>query len=202
MIWSRASLPDTPASDGRLRRAQASPKSLGDQSVKPRLWDEVHDLFDTDDGSLPEIRVDYTNARAMVRGYAFLRARASRIVPENAAFWSKTHAEERPIDSVSSAAGLVASGKADAFHVLLAGIQVNGVAIPDLGVFVFPDQLALDYRMGPSWGPAEVEALFQLLAELTAFDSRATLSHHLGPTPEAGARFQEAWHRHCADNAS
>ena len=26
------------------------------------LWDELHDLFDVDDGSLPEIRVDYTDS--------------------------------------------------------------------------------------------------------------------------------------------
>src|SRR5262245_34025026 len=114
--------------------------------LTPWLWNELRDLFDRDDGSLPEIRVDYVDPAAMVAGYALLRGRAARVVSENAYFWSKTHSAERPLDSVPNAAALVASGEAEAFHVVLAGIQSRNAAIPDLGLFVFPDQLALDYR--------------------------------------------------------
>lgn len=166
------------------------------------LWNELRDLFDTDDGSLPEIRVDYRDAGATVSGYALLRGRAARVVSDNAHFWSKTHDAERPLDSVANAAALVASGEAEAFHVVLGGIQSGRVAIPNLGVFVFPDQLALDYRMGPAWGPKELEAFFGLLGELASLDPDASLSLEEAVLPDVADRFQNSWRRWCAEHAT
>lgn len=34
------------------------------------LWDELRDLFETDDGSLPEIRVTYREGTVIAAGYA------------------------------------------------------------------------------------------------------------------------------------
>ena len=166
------------------------------------LWSELCDLFDTDDGSLPEVRVDYMDSAATVSGYALLRGRAARVVSENACFWSKTHSADRPLDSVSNAAVLVVSGEAEAFHVVLGGIQSRGVTIPDLGVFVFPDQLAFDYRMGPAWGPKELEALFELLGELIALDPHASLSLEEGVLATVVSRFQNVWRRWVAEHAT
>jgi hypothetical protein len=103
---------------------------------------------------------------------------------------------------VSNAAALVASGEAEAFHVVFGGLHFRDTTIPDLGVFVFPDQLALDYRMGPAWGPKELEALFQLLDELTALDPRATLTLEEGVLPDVVARFQTARRRWAAGHAT
>jgi len=170
-------------------------------NVTSWLWNQLHDLFDADDGSLPEVRVDYRDSAATVSGYALLRGRAARVVSDNAYFWSKTH-ECRPLDSVSNAAALVVSGEAEAFHVVLGGILSRSVAIPDLGVFVFPDQLALDYRMGPAWGPKELEALFGLLGELASLDPDASLSLEEGVLPDVVVRFQNAWRRWSAEHAT
>ena len=164
----------------------------------PWLWSELHDFFDTDDGSLPEVRVAYSDTGATIAAYALLRERAAQVVTENPYFWSKTHHADRPLDSVPNAAVLVASGEATAFHVVLGGIRSRGVNIPDLGVFVFPAQIALDYRMGPAWGPRELEALFELLAELMSLDPQASLSLEEGALPEVVARFQKTWHRWAA----
>ena len=96
----------------------------------------------------------------------------------------------------ANAAALVVSGEAEAFHVVFGGIQAGGVTIPDLGVFVVRGLLELDFRMGrPAWGPSELQALFELLAELTALDPRVSLSLEGGVRAEAAARFQHAWHR-------
>jgi len=170
--------------------------------LNPWLWNELRALFDTDDGSLPEVRVDYRDPAAPTLGYALLRGRAARVVNDNAYFWSKTHDAERPLDSVSNAAALVVSGEAEAFHVVLGGIQSRSVAIPDLGVFVFTDQLAIDYRMGPAWGPKELEGFFGLLGELTSLDPDATLSLEEGVLPDVVARFQSAWRRWSAEHAA
>jgi len=170
--------------------------------LTPWLWSELRDLFDTDDGSLPEVRVDYVDSAATVAGYALLRGRATRVVSENAYLWSKVHSAERPLDSVPNAAALVVSGEAEAFHVVFGGIRSRNVVIPDLGVFVCPDQLALDYRMGPAWGPGELEALFELLGELVALDPRASLSLEEGVLADVVARFQNAWRRWVSEHAT
>ncbi|MFK8185859.1 MAG: hypothetical protein AB8B99_20980 [Phormidesmis sp.] len=171
-------------------------------NLTPWLWNELRDLFDTDDGSLPEIRIDYRDSAAAVSGYALLRGRAARIVSEKPYFWSKTYDAERPLDSVYNAAALVVSGEAEAFHVVFGGIQSSSVTIPDLGIFVFPDQLALDYRMGPDWGPSELEAFFGLLGELASLDPYASLSLEEGVLPDVTARFQNAWRRWSAKHAT
>jgi len=163
------------------------------------LWDDLRDLFDTDDGSLPEIRVDYSDSSATVAGYALLRGRAARVVSERASLWSNTQSTNLPVDSVPNAAALVVSGEAASFHVVLGGIQSQGVTIPDLGVFVFSDQLALDYRMGPDWGARELGALFALLAELAALDPQASVSHW---DTDAADRFKAAWRRWAAAPAA
>jgi hypothetical protein len=163
------------------------------------LWDDLRDLFDTDDGSLPEIRVDYSDSSATVAGYALLRGRAARVVSERALLWSNTQSTNVPVDSVPNAAALVASGDAASFHVVLGGIQSQGVTIPDLGVFVFPDQLALDYRMGSSWGVTELGALFELLGELAALDPQASVTHW---DTDAAERWRAAWRRWSAEHVA
>lgn len=168
----------------------------------PWLWEELHDLFDTDDGSLPEIRVNYVATTATVVAYERLRRHAGRVVTEEPYFWSKVDRSERELDSVPNAAALVVAGEAEPFHVVFGGIQAQGTTIPDLGVFVFPDQLALDYRMGPAWGSKELVALFELLAQLTALDSKATVSLEEGVVPEVVARFQKAWQRWVGERAA
>ncbi len=159
------------------------------------LWNELHDLFDTDDGSLPVIRVSYTEGEATVTSYDLLRRRAERVVTEKPYFWSRVHNAELALDSVPNAAALVVAGEADPFVVWLGGIQAQDTTIPDLGLFVFDDGLELIYRMGPDWGPCELEALFQVLVELSDLDSNATISLEEDVLADVEARFQKAWRR-------
>jgi hypothetical protein len=171
------------------------------------LWAELRDQFEADDGSLPEIRVDYSDPQAMIRGYALLRKRAQRVgnrgaMPGASSFWSTSEKTDRPVDSVPNAAALVVSGEAEPFHVVFGGIQSHGITLPDLGVFVFRHQLALDYRMGAQWGPAKVEALFGLLSALASLDPRASLSLEEGIPHEVVARFQGAWRRYIEEHAA
>ena len=58
------------------------------------------------------------------------------------------------------------TGEADACHVVLRDTRVGAAVLPELGVFVLPDEVALDYRMGPEWRAEEVAALFTLLRTL------------------------------------
>lgn len=168
----------------------------------PWLWEALHDLFDTDDGSLPEVHVHYRDQRATVAGYALLRQRAASIVPEKLCLWSKVDNAERELYSATNAADPVVSAEAHPFHVVLGGIRARSTPIPDLGVFVFPRRLALDDRMGAARAAGEIEALFEILVELTALDPHASLSREEGVLPEVVARFQKAWHRWVSDHAA
>ena len=166
------------------------------------LWSEVHELFDTDDGSLPDILVQYRRAEATAEGYALLRGEASPGSTENETFWSTVEKDDRPVDSVQNAASLVLSGESEAFHVVLAGIRSGDTVIPDLGVFVFPDELALDYRMGKAWGAGEVEGLFKLLVRLVALDPGASVKPGNVFPPDPGRRFDKAWRRYRSEHAA
>lgn len=166
------------------------------------IWKELHDLFDTDDGSLPEFRINYVDTSATVAAYALIRTRAAQVVSENPCFWSKTHDAEHALDSVPNAAALVMADEAEPFHVVFGGIRARGTSLPDIGVFVFSNQLALDYRMGPDWGSKELEALFELLVELVDLDPKASISLEAGVVPEVLDRFQKAWHRWTAERAA
>jgi hypothetical protein len=174
---------------------------LHGMNVTTWLWRSLHDLFETNDGSLPEICVKYGDPNAVACGYAILRKRAETVVSERACFWSVHGQEERSIDSVENPAALVLSGEANPFHVVFGGIGSQDATIPDLGVYVFQEELALDYRMGSEWGSDELCALFELLGELTSLDPHSSLSLEDGVLPEVASRFQDCWSRWLANHA-
>ena len=157
--------------------------------VTSLIWEELGDLFESDDGSLGEIRVDYLDSGATARGYALLQRRAADFVPG----WSNIDAGLGALDAVPRASALSVGVELDAFHVRFSGLQSRGTSLPVLGVFVFPHQLAIDYQMGPHWGERELSALFELLRDLTSLDPKASLSLEEGVVPDVAARFQNAW---------
>ena len=129
------------------------------------LWDQLHDLFDTDDGMLPDIELRDLRGNEVEGIYAFLRSR-SEIIPPGTSFWSNTEQRSVPVDTVENAARLVVVGEGQPFHVLLHGLTFAGATIPDLGVFVWQNEIGLDYRMGPDWNPTRLRALFECLYQL------------------------------------
>jgi hypothetical protein len=156
-------------------------------------WQDVRDLFEVDDGSLPQIRITYKDKWAAAMAYALLRKRAARIASRAAYFWSNERGEEVPLDAVPNAAKLVVTGEAGPFHVVLSGIESQGAVIPDLGVFVFSDQLVLDYRMGPQWSEREVLGLFELLLALASLDPNAVVLLKDYGQREVRNNFSKAW---------
>src|SRR5687768_1955040 len=106
------------------------------------LYSQIGFLFDTDDGSLPEIHLTDLAANQTPLLYARLRGISTRI-NESATFWDRRANKETAIDSVPDAAERVVSGDADAFHMVLQEPRVGEVTLPPLGVFVFPDEIAL-----------------------------------------------------------
>jgi hypothetical protein len=124
--------------------------------------------------------------------YAMLRGR-SRPCGNPAEFWSRTKEASVLVDSVSDAAGLVAAGEAEPFHHCVEGVVAGGVQLPVLGIFVWPDIVELDYRMGREWGPAQVAGFFELLRDCCFLDPGAVVIPADFEGPPYPDRFLQAW---------
>ena len=157
-----------------------------------KLWDNLHDMFDTDDGSLPEIHLANLSGASIVNIWTYLRSSAYG-VNAGASFWHEAKGEDIGIDDVPNAAEFVRRGEVDSFHVVLRGISIGGTTIPDLGVFVSPDAIYLDYRMGPEWRAAEVNSLFALLHHLQTMDQNAVITLPPRETADFRQRFAKAF---------
>ena len=156
------------------------------------LWLQVGACFDTDDGSLPGIEVTKLWTTGVTAVYAMLRRR-SRLEGEPPVFWSRSTEASVPVDSVLDAAALVALGQAEAFHHCISGVVAGGVELPVLGVFVWPDTVELDYRMGSGWNPARVAGLFELLRDCCDLDPGAVVRPADFEGPPFPERFTRAW---------
>jgi hypothetical protein len=159
------------------------------------VWRRLHCLFDTDDGSLPRICLTGLTAAGVEAVFDFLRSRAATF--RGNPFWHRLLDREEPLDAHPDAARLVAERQADEFHVLAQGLSFRGVTLPDLGVFVWPTAVDLDYRMGPEWDESKVLALFELLRRLHTLDPGAcvTLEPRVPATVEEA--FLDEWSAYC-----
>ncbi|MBU8978017.1 MULTISPECIES: hypothetical protein [unclassified Lysobacter] len=122
--------------------------------------------FDTDDGSLPEVEVTFADRSNLEPALRHLYdSGGSDVSRGDRQVWSKLRQSERSYAGPADAA-LVASDELEPFHVVLRGVRGSEHAIPDLGVFVWPCGLTLDYRMGAEWGSHEIESFLHLLRRL------------------------------------
>ena len=158
-------------------------------------WDRLRWLFDTDDGGLYDIRLKGLDEAGLVKAFEFIRSRA-RITPD-ALFWHTGLQKDQRVADYPDAARLVVQAVAEPFHVLATGMEFDGSVIPDLGVFVWTDELTLDYRMGPEWGRPQLMALFELLRQLaSASGGRVSRGRHT--MANVDAQFVSEWKAYCA----
>jgi hypothetical protein len=150
----------------------------------------VGDLFDGNFRALPEIRITALTGDALVAAYKLLQSLGA--APPGMV-WSLARTQMVRADASDQPAAQLAKGQIDPFHVPLRRAVVNGETLPDLGLFFMRDELSIDYRMGPAWTPARIDALFELLAKLMAQAPGAKLSLEPGLAPEIESRFQNAW---------
>lgn len=142
-------------------------------------FEHVRNILHTNDGSLPDIHVDFGHARVVAEAYALIQARAARLTSLHAYYWSKGTGTEVPIRFGDNPARALLAGDAEGFHVVFGGLRsAAGAPIPDLGVFVLDAAyLALDYRMGPEWDAAAIRGLFEIMRELRALDEDVEFAH-------------------------
>ena len=141
------------------------------------IWSQLRDLFEHDDGSLPEIELTNLGPAAIPKVFATLWRRGHDATAGGASYCDRRDGQDKPIRSAEEAAVLACNQVAESIHVVLEGLESAGSPIPDLGVCVHPDGLVLDYRMGPAWGPQQVTALFELLITIAEEEPEMTVSH-------------------------
>lgn len=125
---------------------------------------KLTDYFETKDGSLPEIEVTFAESSHVCTAFKrlFILGATTANGPTLRLKASQSDVAFRGPED----AALVASDEVEAFQILLKGITCAGCRLPDLGVFVGSNHLILDYRMGPEWGPRQIDGLIVLLRDL------------------------------------
>ena len=151
--------------------------------------------FETDDGSLPEIEVDFNSKESLHRAFAHLFDLGAENVTVNGSYlWMRLESREMPFSGPEDAE-LVTGGLSDSFHVVLDSINVGGNKLPTLGVFVDPSSLVIDYRMGPHWTRQSIGALLNLLK------SFIKLGGSVSVVKQWGSSGQEDFNRHLGGGA-
>jgi hypothetical protein len=148
--------------------------------AEARLWDELHELFDTDDGSLPDVVLYGLQPKSLQSSFDLLRKLAAPL--EGQTLWHEEKQAQVPVEDVADAPTLVAAFRIPPFHVRFSGIRIGDVPIPTLGAFTFQEMLALDYRMGEQWNPTVLGAFARLLGQLKALAPEG----HLAAVPGGG----------------
>lgn len=135
---------------------------------------ELLPYFATNDGSLPELEVTFDDPAASARAFHELfQLRATDVTRGGGKVWILDGEYERSFEGPTDA-DLVVIGKVQPFHVVLDGIQVGAVPLPELGVFFDISGLTIDYRMGPEWSELHIAEFTRLLRKFK--DLGATIS--------------------------
>jgi hypothetical protein len=147
---------------------------MGANAAAIALHHAVHDLFEQDEGSLPEVQMDGVSpeeAQAMFD--ALLRIAAP--LRSDQTVWDDERDEDLPIGEYAQPGRLAAEGRLSTMHCVLRGLEWRGRELPDLGVSIWPGTLALDYRPGPQWSPVVVSRFVELLDTLMDLSEQAQL---------------------------
>lgn len=127
-------------------------------------WLEIRELFEHDDGSLPDIYFENLKPDEIVAMYESVMSRCSVFGEPTA--WGVAELRDVPLSAFPRPAQAFTSGKIEQFRHGLAGLTINGAAIPQLTISVEPGRVSFDYRKGDGWSEQTVSALFTLIAEL------------------------------------
>jgi hypothetical protein len=157
------------------------------------LWDEVRDFFEEGGGPPPDIFVDQLSNDEVELVYAWVRG-ISRLcgAPE---LLSPKENRWMPITDFANPARAFYAGDVEGVHHFFE-IEVNGTAVPTLGVFVEEGALAFHYHTGKAWSAKEVGAFFEFLALIK--DRCPSARIYEGPRDFPSVQFVNAFEQYYA----
>lgn len=138
------------------------------------LYAAIHDLFDYDDGSLPEVQIDGITADEAQAMLDALLPLGDPLRPDQTV-WDHERDKEPPISDYPDAGRLAAEGRLSSLHFVLTGLQWRETGLPDLGVGIWPGTFAIDYRPGSDWTPDVLSCFIDLLCTLRGLSREGQL---------------------------
>jgi hypothetical protein len=164
------------------------------------VWVNLRDLFENDDGALPEIELSDLTKEHIKDIFMFLKSRGQDITINGAHFWDKTIKQSRSVASVENAALCVVNYLAEPFHMVIGNLKSKETIIPPLGLFVFQESISLDYRKGSHWNPENITALLELLCELNRIAPEIKISLQEGTSRDVQDNFKIIWQQFKGEN--
>lgn len=122
------------------------------------IWNELHHLFDEDDGSLPDIFVEGISPEESVEIYSWVLSLTDPY--DEPCLWSLEEEKDIRISDIPNPALYYIQGKAESFRHGLEVFSFGGIKIPQLSICIGESGVEFDYRMGKEWGENEIKALF------------------------------------------
>jgi hypothetical protein len=138
------------------------------------IWNELKHLFETDDGSLPDIFISNLTDQELIAAYEWLSTQCD--ASDQTTVWSKEKNQDILLNEIRFPARAFCDGQIESFHHWLKGLSINGVTLPELSICLFPNELVIDYRMGAEWNEENVLTLFALLRRLQQIAPQARIS--------------------------
>lgn len=158
------------------------------------LWSQLHELFDSDDGSFPDILIKNLSSDQVIKIYSWVREQCDVYCKDGGpTFWHREKNCDVFIRCCNNPAQLVIDGRAESFRHGLTVFSIDGVEIPQLTVAVSPIEIGFDYCMGPEWGPKQVSALFKFLWAIQSMVPNAKITHLHEGRSEPSSSFKKAW---------
>ncbi len=159
---------------------------------KNELWSLVHSCFDEDDGSFPSFEIDCLDVQSISDLYLLLRTK-SKMLTNNPTFWDVEQKIIKTLDAVENAATLVALFKAEPFYFCVENLIVDNITLPCLGIYVFQESVAIDYKMGSDWNSDTVYGLFLFLKKIVTKYKGSKISPSESEGPPNPEIFMEAF---------
>lgn len=158
------------------------------------LWNHVHDIFDENDGSCPEICICGLSTAEVIAAYRLVRKQA-RFMVGRARFLDHETGNEIGLDEVECAAALVCEKKASPFHFMVRNLEFKRCEAYELGVFVFDNAIAFDYEKSRLWGESQIQALLMLVNEIIGKSEKGFLRFEETLCQPDRERLEKALHR-------
>jgi hypothetical protein len=128
-------------------------------------WLELKTYFDKDDGFLQEVSVEGYKPQEVVSIFNHLVSISSSSSLESELWYIPTESNVK-LNQFPCAAEVMLKGEAEAFHMLLKELTFEGVTLPDLGAFIFKDEITLDYRRGSEWSDQVIRTFLTLISKV------------------------------------
>ena len=158
-------------------------------------WSEVHHLFETDDGSLPDIYIENVTEQEKENIYNWVM---SLTQPSgNPTVWSIKENMDVPLKEIKNPVKEFIQGNIESYRVALEEFNIDGTTIPQLSICVGTDGIEFDYRMGKEWGNNEVKSLFSFLSSIRNMARKAKIFQaYEGEYESPNREFTESFERY------